>query len=127
MNTEKKLIDLETFKPYERPPQPSVIDSTPSSGFQIKQESQMVSIKQEESTKMIKHEEDGIHGSMQYSRERGLYIPRYGGQEQFGFQYDSRSQSLQSSRQQISQQLSQPMLQQNDRPRPPPRRNSKFT
>ncbi|RIA95383.1 hypothetical protein C1645_734103 [Glomus cerebriforme] len=120
MNAEKKFIDLETFKPYDRPPQQYLKDST---SYIMKQEFQALSIKQEESIKMIKHEEDGIHNSMQYlSRERGSHSLRYGnnggGHEQFMAQYDSRI-----SRQQLPQ-MPQSMSQQNERPRPPPRRNT---
>jgi hypothetical protein len=119
MNSEKKLIDLETFKPYERPPQPYVVDSMQSGGFPvniIKQE-----IKQEDSSKMIKNEDDGIYNGIQFSqRERPLrYGSNGGGIEQFML-HDSRSPrpSLPLP--------PQTMLQQNDRPRPPQRRNSKF-
>ncbi|CAB4376604.1 unnamed protein product [Rhizophagus irregularis] len=97
MNDEKKLIDLETFRPYERPPQPYVLDSMQSGGFLPN------NIKQD------------------FQRERQLrYGSNGGGNEQFMLQYDSRSPRPPLP---LSPQT---MLQQNDRPRPPQRRNSKF-
>ncbi|CAG8680475.1 7589_t:CDS:2 [Funneliformis caledonium] len=142
INTEKKFIDLETFKAYDRSLQPYIIDSTIPNGSSssiVKQESPVVSIKQEESTKTIKNEEDGTHGGIQHlPRERGTstHQSRYngngngngGGQEAFGSQFDSRSQQMsQSPRKQASQQPSQVSPQHNDRPRPPSRRNTKYT
>ncbi|CAI2163736.1 17113_t:CDS:2 [Funneliformis geosporum] len=142
INTEKKFIDLETFKAYDRPLQPYIIDSMIPNGSSAdiaKKESPVVSIKQEESTNSIKQEEDGTHGGIQHlSKERGtpIHQSRYngnvngngGGQEPFGSQLDSRSQQMsQSPRQQTSQQSSQVSPQHNDRPRPTSRRNTKFT
>ncbi|CAG8582808.1 15601_t:CDS:2 [Funneliformis mosseae] len=131
-----------TFKAYDRSLQPYIIDSTIPNGSSssiVKQESPVVSIKQEESTKTIKNEEDGTHGGIQHlPRERGTstHQSRYngngngngGGQEAFGSQFDSRSQQMsQSPRKQASQQPSQVSPQHNDRPRPPSRRNTKYT
>ncbi|GBB88489.1 hypothetical protein RclHR1_01500019 [Rhizophagus clarus] len=118
MNSEKKFIDLETFKPYERPPQPYTIDSMQPGGFSniIKQEFQ---IKQDDPSKMIRNEDDGIYNNIPFS-QRLRYGSNGGGNEQFMLQHDSRSPRPALPLQ------PQTMLQQNDRPRPPQRRNSKF-
>ena len=84
MNSEKKYIDLDTFKPYERPPQPYIVDANI-----IRQDFPMP-IKQEDFAKMTKHDDDGIYNTQFSSRER---LSRYGSNGGGNEQFDPRSQT----------------------------------